>query len=493
MDLYEYQAKELFRAHGVPAPDGTVVTTVDDAVAAAEALGLPVMVKSQVKIGGRGKAGGVKFAATIDDVRTHAGNILGLDIKGHITRQVLITPAQRHRRGVLRLLPARPVQPHLPGDGHPRGRHGDRAARRGAARRAGARSRSTRCTGVDAAKAAEIADAGKFPAEVRDQVIDVLQHLWETFVAEDATLVEVNPLVKDDDGTVVALDGKVSLDENASLPAPGPRRAGRQRRGEPARGAGQGEAPQLRQARRRGRHHRQRRRTGDVHAGRRRLRGRGARRRQAGELPGHRRRRQRRGDGQRPGHHPDRPGRQGGVRQRVRRHHRLRRGGQRHRPGARRSSGTRPTSRSSSGWTATTSRRVGASSPRRRIRWSPRPTPWTTAPTRPPNCAQRGSLKQMAIFLDENSRVIVQGMTGSEGMKHTARMLASGTNIVGGVNARKAGTTASFDGGRRSRCSAPSSRRSRRPGRTSRCCSCRRRSPRTRSSRRSTPASSWPW
>ena len=93
MDLYEYQAKELFRAHGVPAPHGTVVTTVDEAVAAADRLGLPVMVKSQVKIGGRGKAGGVKFAASTDDVRTHAGNILGLDIKGHVTRQVLITPA----------------------------------------------------------------------------------------------------------------------------------------------------------------------------------------------------------------------------------------------------------------------------------------------------------------------------------------------------------------------------------------------------------------
>lgn len=93
MDLYEYQAKELFTAHGVPGMPGKVATTVDEAVAAAEELGTPVMVKSQVKIGGRGKAGGVKFAATIDDVRTHAGNILGLDIKGHITRKILITPA----------------------------------------------------------------------------------------------------------------------------------------------------------------------------------------------------------------------------------------------------------------------------------------------------------------------------------------------------------------------------------------------------------------
>ena len=129
-------------------------------------------------------------------------------------------------------------------------------------------------TGVDAAKAAEIADAGKFPAEVRDQVIDDPdRHLWDTFVAEDATLVEVNPLVKDGDGTVVALDGKVSLDENADFRHPDHAALADSLRGEPAGGAGQGEGPELRQAGRSGRHHRQRRRPGDVHPRRRRVRG----------------------------------------------------------------------------------------------------------------------------------------------------------------------------------------------------------------------------
>ena len=219
MDLYEYQAKELFAAHGVPAPAGTVARTVEEAVAAATGMGTPVMVKSQVKIGGRGKAGGVKFAKTIDDVRTHAENILGLDIKGHITRQILITPASdiaaeyyvsylldRSNRTFLSLATF----------------EGGMEIEQLAEERpdALAKIEVNALTGVDAAKAAEIADAGKFPADVRDQVIDILQHLWETFVAEDATLVEVNPLVKDGAGKVVALDGKVTLDENADFRHP---------------------------------------------------------------------------------------------------------------------------------------------------------------------------------------------------------------------------------------------------------------------------------
>ena len=219
MDLYEYQAKDLFVAHGVPAPAGAVARTVDDAVAAAESLGPPVMVKSQVKIGGRGKAGGVKFSATLDDVRTNAGNILGLDIKGHITRQVLITPASdiaeeyyvsflldRSNRTFLAMAT----------------KDGGMEIEQLAVERPEALARIPvdALTGVDAAKAAEIADAGRFPTEVRDQVIDILQSLWTTFVAEDATLVEINPLAKEPGGRVLALDGKVSLDENAAFRHP---------------------------------------------------------------------------------------------------------------------------------------------------------------------------------------------------------------------------------------------------------------------------------
>jgi succinyl-CoA synthetase beta subunit len=219
VDLYEYQAKELFRAHGVPAPDGQVVTTVDGAVAAAERLGLPVMVKSQVKIGGRGKAGGVKFAATADDVRTHAGNILGLSIKGHVTRQILITPASEiAAEYYVSFLLDRANRTYLAMATHEGGMEIEQLA----VERPDALAKIPvdALTGVDLAKATEIADAGRFPAEVRDQVIDVLQHLWEVFTGEDATLVEVNPLVKDGDGKVVALDGKVSLDDNAAFRHP---------------------------------------------------------------------------------------------------------------------------------------------------------------------------------------------------------------------------------------------------------------------------------
>ncbi len=219
MDLYEYQAKELFSAHGVPAPPGTVVTTVEGAVEAAGQLGLPVMVKSQVKIGGRGKAGGVKFAATADDVRTHAGNIIGLDIKGHITRQVLITPASDiAEEYYVSFLLDRSNRSYLAMATHEGGMEIEQlAVERPDAL---AKIEVNAITGVDAAKAAEIADAGKFPAEVRAQVIQVLQDLWKTFVAEDATLVEVNPLVKDGEGNVVALDGKISLDDNAAFRHP---------------------------------------------------------------------------------------------------------------------------------------------------------------------------------------------------------------------------------------------------------------------------------
>jgi succinyl-CoA synthetase beta subunit len=219
VDLYEYQAKEIFAAHGVPAPAGKVATTVDGAVAAAQELGTPVMVKSQVKIGGRGKAGGVKFAKTIDDVRTHAGNILGLDIKGHITRQVLITPASDIAdEYYVSFLLDRSNRTFLAMATHEGGMEIEQLAEERPD--ALAKIPVNALTGIDAAKAAEIADAGKFPAEVRDQIIAILIGLWDVFVKEDATLVEVNPLVKTPDGTVLALDGKVTLDDNADFRHP---------------------------------------------------------------------------------------------------------------------------------------------------------------------------------------------------------------------------------------------------------------------------------
>jgi len=219
VDLYEYQAKEIFAAHGVPAQVGTVAVTVEEAIEAAEELGLPVMVKSQVKVGGRGKAGGVKFAATLDDVRKHAGNILGLDIKGHVTRQLLIAQASDiAAEYYVSFLLDRANRTFLAMATHEGGMEIEQlAVERPDAL---AKIQVNALTGVDAAKAAEIADAGKFPADVRDQVIDILQHLWEVFVEEDATLVEVNPLVKTPQGKVLAVDGKVSLDDNADFRHP---------------------------------------------------------------------------------------------------------------------------------------------------------------------------------------------------------------------------------------------------------------------------------
>ena len=219
MDLYEYQAKELFTAHGVPGNPGIVADSVDAAVAAAEQLGTPVMVKAQVKTGGRGKAGGVKFAATIDDVRSHAQNILGLSIKGHVTRRVLITPASDiAEEYYASFLLDRSNRTYLA----MASKEGGMEIEQLAVERPEALARVPidAGTGVDLAKAAEIADAAGFPAEVREKVIHVLVKLWDVFTGEDATLVEVNPLVKDPDGNVLALDGKVTLDDNAAFRHP---------------------------------------------------------------------------------------------------------------------------------------------------------------------------------------------------------------------------------------------------------------------------------
>jgi succinyl-CoA synthetase beta subunit len=220
VDLYEYQAKDLFAAHGVPVLPGEVADTPDDARAVAEKLGQTVVVKAQVKTGGRGKAGGVKLADDPADTKTKAEAILGLDIKGHVVRRVLVTPASdiaeeyyvsflldRANRTFLAMASA----------------EGGMEIEQLAVERPDALARIAvdPIAGVDLAKAKEIVAAGKFPAVVADQVADVVVKLWETFVAEDATLVEVNPLVRDPQDKIVALDGKVTLDENASFRHPG--------------------------------------------------------------------------------------------------------------------------------------------------------------------------------------------------------------------------------------------------------------------------------
>ncbi|PSL54682.1 succinyl-CoA synthetase beta subunit [Saccharothrix carnea] len=219
MDLYEYQAKDLFAAHDVPVLPGDVATTPAEAKAIAERFGQTVVVKAQVKTGGRGKAGGVKLAENPDETSAKAEAILGLDIKGHIVHRVLVTPASDiAEEYYFSFLLDRANRTFLAMASVEGGMDIEEVA--ATKPEALAKVPVDAIKGVDRAKADEIVAAAKFPAEVADQVADVIVKLWETFVSEDATLVEVNPLVRDPEGKIVALDGKVTLDENASFRHP---------------------------------------------------------------------------------------------------------------------------------------------------------------------------------------------------------------------------------------------------------------------------------
>jgi succinyl-CoA synthetase beta subunit len=216
VDLYEYQAKDIFAAHGVPVLPGRTVDTAAEAERAAQEIGTAVVVKAQVKTGGRGKAGGVKLAKDPGEAKEKAEAILGLDIKGHIVHRVLVTEASdiaeeyyfsflldRSNRTFLAMASA----------------EGGMEIEELAVERPEALARVPidAIAGVDRAKADEIVAQAKLPAEVADEAAQVIVKLWETFVAEDATLVEVNPLVRDPQDKVIALDGKVTLDENADF------------------------------------------------------------------------------------------------------------------------------------------------------------------------------------------------------------------------------------------------------------------------------------
>ena len=219
MDLFEFQAKQLFQKHGVPVSLGDVATTPDEAKAVAEKLGGVTVVKAQVKIGGRGKAGGVKVAKTPDEAKAHAEQILGMDIKGHTVHRVLVDPgADIKEEYYVSYLLDRANRTFLAMASYEGGMEIEQlAAERPEAL---AKVPVNAIEGVDAAKAREIATAAKFPAELVEPVADVLVTLWDTFVQEDATLVEVNPLARLGDGRVVALDGKVTLDDNAEFRQP---------------------------------------------------------------------------------------------------------------------------------------------------------------------------------------------------------------------------------------------------------------------------------
>ena len=220
VDLFEYQARDLFAKHGVPVLAGEVIDTPEAAREATERLGGQAVVKAQVKVGGRGKAGGVKLAADpADAVGEGRRDILGMDIKGHTVHKVMLAQTadiaeeyyvsfllDRTNRTFLAMASVEGgVEIEVVAEENPE---------------ALAKIPVDANDGVTAEKAREIVAAAKFPAEVADQVADVLQTLWNVFIEEDALLVEVNPLVKAADGKVIALDGKVSLDENADFRQP---------------------------------------------------------------------------------------------------------------------------------------------------------------------------------------------------------------------------------------------------------------------------------
>ena len=218
MDLFEYQAKELFAKHGVPTSAGRVTDTVAGATQIAEEIGKPVMVKAQVKVGGRGKAGGVKYSKDVAAATENAEAIL--DIKGHVVKKLLVAEASdiaeeyyisflldRTNRTYLAMCSVEGgVEIEVTAEENPD---------------ALARIPVDAVKGVDLAFAREIAEKGKLPAEVLDAAAVTIQKLWEVFINEDALLVEVNPLVRTPDDQILALDGKVTLDANADFRQPG--------------------------------------------------------------------------------------------------------------------------------------------------------------------------------------------------------------------------------------------------------------------------------
>ncbi len=220
MDLYEYQAKRLFATHGVPVLDGDIATTPQEAQQVAQELGGQlVVVKAQVKAGGRGKAGGVKLARTPQEACDRASEILGLDIKGHTVRTVLVTRgADIAHEFYFSILLDRSNRRHLAMCSREGGMEIETLARERP--EALARTPLDPWIGIDDAVAHGIlAEAGFEPAQV-EAIAPVLVQLWEVYRDEDATLVEVNPLVQTTTGDIVALDAKVTLDDNAAFRHP---------------------------------------------------------------------------------------------------------------------------------------------------------------------------------------------------------------------------------------------------------------------------------
>jgi len=219
MDLFEYQGKQYFARFGIPVSPGGTADTVDDAVAEADKAGYPVVVKAQVQVGGRGKAGGIKLAADADEVRTHAANILGMDIKGHVVRRLWVEHASdiakeyyasftldRSAKLYLGMVSAKGgVEIETVADEDPD---------------AIARVSINPAVGFSETQARELVDGAGIDEEAKAGVIGILLNLYRCYVEGDADLVEINPLILTPDGRVHALDAKVSLDDNAAFRHP---------------------------------------------------------------------------------------------------------------------------------------------------------------------------------------------------------------------------------------------------------------------------------
>jgi succinyl-CoA synthetase beta subunit len=215
----EYQAKELFAKHDVPLTPGVVADTPDEVRSAAERIGGRVVVKAQVKTGGRGKAGGVKLAADPDEAAARAGEILGMDIKGHTVKRVLVVPTvDIAEEYYFSFLVDRANRAYLCIASVEGGVEIEEVARTNPD--AVAQIQIDPVAGVDEAKAREIVATAKFPPELADEAETMIGKLWDCFVAEDASLVEVNPLGRLGNGHLDALDGKVSVDDNADFRHP---------------------------------------------------------------------------------------------------------------------------------------------------------------------------------------------------------------------------------------------------------------------------------
>ena len=441
MDLYEYQGKQYFARFGIPISPGGVADTVDEAVEQAESAGYPVVVKAQVKVGGRGKAGGVKLAADADEVRLHAGNILGLDIKGHVVKRLWVEHASDIAKEYYASFTLdRPAKLHLGMLSAEGGVEIEEVAETNPD--AIAKIHIDPVAGITEEQARDWVDRANLDPEAREQAATLLVRLYHCYVEGDCDLAEINPLILTPEGKVHTLDAKVTLDENATFRHPeweeyeddsdiDPREKMAKEKGLNYIGLDG-----------LGGHHRQRRRPGHEHA----RRG-DTGRRQRGQLPRHRGRGQRRRDGRRPRGDQCRPGGEVHLRQHLRRHHPGRRGGEGHHRGH------------GPGQVDLTGRHaLGRHQRRRRPCAAGRP-PVGHAHRRAHHARSRSPGRQpglgvgrprepgpertgtnVSIFVDETTKVVIQGISPtSQGLYHGLRNKAYGTKVVGGTNPKRGG------------------------------------------------------